>query len=648
MIDGKENEKGCENSRLKWFLSLLLYAPFFIMTKEATSHQFQAETKQVLDIVVNSLYKDKEIFVRELISNASDALEKLRRKQLTEKDMFDENLELEINVSTDDSANQITIQDFGIGMTQDELIENLGTIAHSGSKEFMEALKGDGEKNEALIGKFGVGFYSVFMVADKVQVYTRSWEKDGSGFCWESDGGGDYTIEEADGQRRGAKIVIQLKEDFSEFAKEDRIKDIIKKYSAFVQFPVSLNGEKVNTVDAIWMRSKKEVTDEEYEEFFKFQANEYEGPLMRMHFSADAPLEINSLLFVPKRNMEKMGMFRNENKVALHCRKVLIDAEPKGLFPEWLRFLKGVVDSSDLPLNVSRETMQDSELLRKLNQVLTKRFLRFLNEQSKKEEETYLEFWNEFGMLIKEGAATDFTYKEDLAKLLKFESTALDAGKLTGLDEYIDRMASDQEEILFLFGKSRESIESGPYLEALKARGREVLLLTEPVDEYVMQTLREYKEKKIISADSEELKLEKLDQENEGETLGKKEVKSLCKWLKETLKDKVSEVETGERLIDSPVCIVGSDGMGGASARRVMKMMQGPEGALPAPSVKLQINPGNAIIRGLSALREKEEQTAQLVAHQLLDNAMASANLLDDPREMIARSYQTLEKITSG
>ena len=618
------------------------------MTAKATSHQFQAETKQVLDIVVNSLYKDKEIFVRELISNASDALEKLRRKQLTEKEVFDENLELEINVSTDDSSKQITIQDFGIGMSQEELIENLGTIAHSGSKEFMEALKGDGEKNEALIGKFGVGFYSVFMVAEKVQVFTRSWKKDGTGFCWESDGGGDYSIEEAEGQRRGAKIVIQLKEDFSEFAKEDRIKDIIKKYSAFVQFPVSLNGEKVNTVDAIWMRSKKEISDEEYEEFYKFQANEYEGPLMRMHFSADAPLEINSLLFVPKRNMEKMGMFRNENKVALHCRKVLIDPEPKGLFPEWLRFLKGVVDSSDLPLNVSRETMQDSDLLRKLNQVLTKRFLRFLNEQSKKEEDTYIEFWNEFGMLIKEGAATDFTYKEDLAKLLKFESTALDAGKLTGLDDYVDRMAGDQEEILFLFGKSRESIESGPYLEALQARGWEVLLLTEPVDEYVMQTVREYKEKKIISADSEELKLEKLDQEKEGETLGKKEIKSLCDWLKKTLEDKVSEVETGERLIDSPVCIVGSDGMGGASSRRIMKMMQGPEGALPAPAVKLQINPGNSIIRGLSELKDKEEQTANLVAHQLLDNALASANLLDDPREMIARSYQTLEKITSG
>ena len=614
---------------------------------QSQKHEFQAETKQVLDIVVNSLYKDKEIFVRELISNASDALEKLRRTQLTEKEIVDDNLELEINLNTDDSANQLIIQDFGIGMTEEELIKNLGTIAHSGSKEFMEALKSDGEKNDALIGKFGVGFYSVFMVADKVQVYTRSWQTEAKGYCWESDGSGSYEIEEVDGQRRGTKIVIKLKEDFTDYAKEDRIKDIVKKYSAFVQFPVSVNGEKVNTIEAIWLRSKSEVTDEEYEEFYKFQGNDYEGPLMRMHFSADAPLEINALLFVPKRNMEKMGMMRNENKVALHCRKVLIDAEPKSLFPEWLRFLRGVVDSSDLPLNVSRETMQDSELLRKLNQVLTKRFIRFLNEQSNKQEETYLEFWNEFGPLIKEGVATDFTYKDDLAKLLRFESTALEPGKLTGLDAYVDRMASEQKEILFLFGKSRKSIEAGPYLEALRARSLEVLLLTEPVDEYVMQSVREYKEFKVISADSEDLKLDKLDQEPEGEALDKKSFKKLCKWLKDKLKDRLSDVEEGERLIDSPVCVVGSDAMGGASARRIMKMMQGPDDEMPAQTVKLQINPRHGIIRGLSGLIEKDEETALLVSNQLIDNALASANLLDDPREMIARSYQALEKITS-
>ncbi|MDC0647156.1 molecular chaperone HtpG, partial [Opitutales bacterium] len=593
------------------------------------------------------LYKDKEIFVRELISNASDALEKLRRTQLTEKDILDDNLELEINLSTDDSAKQLIIQDFGIGMTEEELVKNLGTIAHSGSKEFLNALQSEGEKNESLIGKFGVGFYSVFMVSDSVKAYTRTWQKEGEGLCWESDGSGGYSIDKTDGQRRGTKIVIQLKDEFEEFSKEDRIKDIVKKYSAFVQFPVSVNGEKVNTVDAIWLRSKSEIKDEEYEEFYKFQSNDYDSPLMRLHFSADAPLEINSLLFVPKRNMEKMGMFRSENKVALHCRKVLIDAEPKSLFPEWLRFLKGVVDSSDIPLNVSRETMQDSELLKKLGQVLTKRFLRFLNEQAKKEEDTFLEFWKEYGVLLKEGVATDFTYKDDLAKLLRFESTAAEDGKLTGLEAYIDRMAADQKDILFLYGKNRKAIESGPYLEALQARGYEVLLLTEPVDEYVMQSLREFKEKKIISADSDELKLEKLDQEPTGEALDEKAVKKLSKWIKQSLEDRVSEVETGERLINSPVCVVGEDGMGGASARRIMKMMQGPEGEMPASKVKFQINPNHAIIHGLFKLMEKDEPTALLVANQLLDNALASANLLDDPREMIARSYQTLEKLTT-
>ena len=614
---------------------------------QATTHEFKAETKQVLDIVVNSLYKDKEIFVRELISNASDALEKLRRTQLTEKDILDDNLELEINLSTDDSAKQLIIQDFGIGMTEEELVKNLGTIAHSGSKEFLNALQSEGEKNESLIGKFGVGFYSVFMVSDSVKAYTRTWQKEGEGLCWESDGSGGYSIDKTDGQRRGTKIVIQLKDEFEEFSKEDRIKDIVKKYSAFVQFPVSVNGEKVNTVDAIWLRSKSEIKDEEYEEFYKFQSNDYDSPLMRLHFSADAPLEINSLLFVPKRNMEKMGMFRSENKVALHCRKVLIDAEPKSLFPEWLRFLKGVVDSSDIPLNVSRETMQDSELLKKLGQVLTKRFLRFLNEQAKKEEDTFLEFWKEYGVLLKEGVATDFTYKDDLAKLLRFESTAAEDGKLTGLEAYIDRMAADQKDILFLYGKNRKAIESGPYLEALQARGYEVLLLTEPVDEYVMQSLREFKEKKIISADSDELKLDKLDQEPTGEALDEKAVKKLSKWIKQSLEDRVSEVETGERLINSPVCVVGEDGMGGASARRIMKMMQGPEGEMPASKVKFQINPNHAIIHGLFKLMEKDEPTALLVANQLLDNALASANLLDDPREMIARSYQALEKLTT-
>ena len=617
------------------------------MTEETKTHEFQAEVKQVLDIVVNSLYKEKEIFIRELISNASDALEKLRRTQITEKEIHDDNLELEINVTTDDEAGMLTIQDFGIGMTQEELVENLGTIAHSGSKRFLEAMKSDGEKNDALIGKFGVGFYSVFMVAEHVKVFTHSWKPDAQGQRWESSGSGNYTIDQVDGQRRGAKIVIKLKEDFKEFAKEDKVKDIIKKYSAFVQFPISVNGDKVNTVDALWMRSKSDIKDEEYDEFYKFQSNDFDSPHLRLHFSADAPLEIKAILFVPKKNMEKLGMWRTECKVALHCRKVLIDPEPKSLFPEWLRFLRGVVDSADLPLNVSRETMQDNALIHKLNSVLTKRFLKFLAETSQKEPDSYLEFWKEFGLLIKEGAATDFDHREAIAKLLRFESSILEPGELTGLEDYVTRMPKEQKEILFLFGRNREAIESGPYLEALKARNLEVLILTEPVDEYVMQSVREFDEKKLLSADSEDLKLEKLDAEPEGERISKKALKGLCKWMKETLGERVTDVEEGERLLDSPVCVVGGDAMGGPSARRVMKLMQGTDATMPPPSVKLQINPRHPIFKGLSELRESNAETAGLIANQLLDNALASADLLEDPREMISRNFQALEKLAT-
>ncbi|MGH7944941.1 MAG: molecular chaperone HtpG, partial [Opitutaceae bacterium] len=291
--------------------------------------EFQAEIKQLLDIVIHSLYTEKEIFVRELISNASDALEKLRHLMLTEKDVHDDNLPLEINVTTDDKAKTITIQDFGIGMTRDELVENLGTIAHSGSKAFLQALGEGSANNASLIGQFGVGFYSAFMVAKSVKVYTRSWKKDPPGHLWTSDGSGSYAIEESEGQRRGAKVVIELKDDCSEYSQEWRVKEILERYSAFVSFPITLNAKRINTVQALWLRGKNEIKDEEYIEFYKFQAHAIDEPRLRLHFSADAPLEINALLFVPKENTEKLGLSRLEPGVALYCRKVLIDQKPK-------------------------------------------------------------------------------------------------------------------------------------------------------------------------------------------------------------------------------------------------------------------------------------------------------------------------------
>ena len=609
-------------------------------------HEFQAEVKQLLDIVIHSLYTNKEIFVRELISNASDALEKQRHIGIAEKDIFDDQLDLEINITTDDTANTITIQDFGLGMNRSELVENLGTIAHSGSKQFLQALSEGSEAGFNLIGQFGVGFYSAFMVADEVKVYSRSWRKEEEGHVWKSDGSGSYTIEPVEGQRRGTKIVLTLREDQKSFAKADTIKRIIKEYSSFVQFPINVNGDRVNTQDAIWLKNRTEVKDEEYNEFYKFACKAFDEPMLRLHFNADAPLAINALLFTPSTNTEAMGFMRSECEVGLYCRKVLIDPEPKGLFPEWLRFLKGVVDSADLPLNISRETMQDSALVRKLNTVLTKRYLRELTAEAKKRPEKYEEFWNTFGGYLKEGVASDFAHQNALTKLLRFESSLTEAGKLTSLEDYISRMRDDQKEIYYLYSDSREAIEAGPYLEAFKARNLEVLFLYVPIDEYVMSRLGEFEGKRLLSADQDDIELESLTPEDSGEALSDKDADDLCGWLKNSLGDKVESVRRSDRLTDSPALASNADKFMTASMRRIMKSMN-QETPDMAAKVVLHINPRHPLIRNLAQLRNRNEDLAKLVAEQIMDNTLVAAGLMDDPKPMLNRVYRLLEKVSS-
>jgi TNF receptor-associated protein 1 len=604
--------------------------------------EFQAEIKQLLDIVIHSLYTEKEIFVRELVSNASDALEKLRHLQLTEKDVYDDQLTLEINVTTDDKAKTITIQDFGVGMSREELVENLGTIAHSGSKAFLKALGESGAKNTNLIGQFGVGFYSAFMVAKSVKVYTHSWRTGEAGQAWTSDGGGSYEVEESEGQRRGAKIVIELKDDCAEFSQEWRVKEILERYSAFVSFPINLNGKRINTVQALWLRNKNEIKEEEYTEFYKFQAHAYDEPRLRLHFSADAPLAINALLFVPKENTEKLGLSRLEPAVSLYCRKVLIDQKPKDILPEWLRFLKGVVDSEDLPLNISRETMQDKSLLDKLNKVITKRFLKFLEEEAKNRAEAYAEFYKEFGVFLKEGTALDFTHKDQLVKLLRFESSLTEKGKQTSLADYISRMQPDQKEIYYLVGPNRAAVESGPYLEGFKARNLEVLFCYEAVDEYVMNNVREFDGKKLAAADHADVKLADLPKP-EG-SLNDDDVKTLTKWLKDTLGERVAEVKSSDRLVDSPVLALNADKMMSPHMRRMMKAMN-KEGADSPLRVNLEINPRHAVIKRLFENQTAQPEKAKLVAEQLLDNALISAGLLDDATSMVARLNKLLEAV---
>ena len=608
----------------------------------AQKFEFQAEIKQLLDIVIHSLYTEKEIFVRELVSNASDALEKLRHLQLTEKEIHDDKLDLEINVTTDDKAKTITIQDFGIGMTRAELVENLGTIAHSGSKAFLKALGEGAQKNANLIGQFGVGFYSAFMVAKKVTVYTHAWKKDEPGHVWTSDGSGSYEIEEAEGQRRGAKIVIELKDDCAEFSQEWRIKEILNRYSAFISFPINVNGKRLNTVQAVWLRNKSEVKEEEYTEFYKFVAHAVDEPRLRLHFSADAPLAINALLFVPKENTEKLGLSRLEPAVSLYCRKVLIDAKPKDILPEWLRFLKGVVDSEDLPLNISRETMQDKALIEKLNKVITKRFLKFLDDEAKNRADGYAEFYQEFGVFLKEGAALDYTHKDQLVKLLRFESSLTEKGKTTSLADYVSRMGAEQKEIYYLMGPNRAAIEAGPYLEGFKARNLEVLFCYEPVDEYVMNNVREFDGKKLTAADHADVKLSDLPKP-EG-ALSEDDTKKLTAWLKETLGERVAEVKPSERLVDSPVLALNADKFMSPHMRRMMKAMNR-EGADSPLRVNLEINPRHAVIKRLFENHTANPERAKLVAEQLLDNALISAGLLDDATSMVARLNKLLESV---
>ncbi len=613
-------------------------------TTTPQTFEFQAEIKQLLDIVIHSLYTEKEIFIRELVSNASDALEKFRHVQLTEKEIFDDNLALEINLTTDDKAKTLTIQDFGIGMTRAELIENLGTIAHSGSKAFLKALSEGGQKNASLIGQFGVGFYSAFMAAKRVRVYSHSWRTGEPGHVWTSDGGGSYEIEEVEGQRRGVKIVVELKDECAEFSQEWKVKEILERYSAFVSHPITLNGKRINTVQALWLRSKNEIKDEEYTEFYKFQSHAYDEPRLRLHFSADAPLSINALLFVPKENPEKFGLSRAEPSVSLYCRKVLIDAKPKDLLPEWLRFLKGVVDSEDLPLNISRETMQDRALVEKLNKVITKRFLKFLSEEAKNRPDAYTGFYEQFGLFLKEGAALDFTHKDELVKLLRFESSLTEKGKTTSLADYVSRLGTEQTEIYYLIGSNRDALESGPYLEAFKARNLEVLFCYEPVDEYVMNNVREFEGKKFTAADQADVKLSDLPKPPTETALGEDDTKALVDWLKTTLGERVADVKASDRLVDSPALALNADKFMSPHMRRMMKAMN-KDGADAPVKVNLEINPRHALIGRLAAARTASPEKAVLVAEQILDNALISAGLLEDPTKMVARLYKLLAEV---
>ncbi len=615
----------------------------------AETKEFQAEVKKLLDIVIHSLYTEREIFLRELVSNAADALEKYRHQSLLEEETFDSHLPLEINIEVDDDKKTVTITDTGIGMDRGELEGNLGTIAHSGSKTFFTKLDDAAQKDVNLIGQFGVGFYAAFMAADKVTVQSRSYRMDDAGHQWESDGVGSFTISTCPGIRRGTKIILELKDDAHEFAADTRIKSIIKRYSSFVSFPIKVAGEEINTVQALWARSKSEIKDEEYADFYKFVGNAVDEPLLRLHFSADAPLAIKALLFAPDSNIEKMGFGRTDPGVSLYCQRVLIDQHSKTILPEWLRFLKGVIDSEDLPLNISRQALQDNALVAKINKVVTSRFLKQLGETAKKEPETYEKFWDEFGAFLKEGVVSDFTHRDALGKLLRFESSASEPGKLISLAEYVERMGEEQKEIYYINGTSRDDIEAGPYIEAFRKRDLEIIYTVDPIDDFVFSHLAMFDEKQLVSADRGDLKLPG-DKDEESEEEKSEEVKAeekategLTAWMKEVLGDKVKEVLESKRLEDSPAIIVNPDAFMTSSMERLMRSSG--QGGQQFGAKNLEINSHHALLQGLAELKKNDEPFAKSVVEQIYDNAMIQAGLMVEPRSMVERSYEILARV---
>ena len=606
---------------------------------KAEKHSFQAEIQQLLDLVIHSLYTDREIFIRELISNSADACEKLRYLQNAGQKIHDPESAPIIQIQTDESAGTITLTDTGIGMSQSELVENLGTIAHSGTKAFLKQMAEEKKKDASLIGQFGVGFYSAFMVAQKVTVTSRAADTEAKACRWSSTGGGGYELEEVEYAGRGTQITLELKEDAKTFAKETELERIVKRYSSFVPVPIELNGRRLNTIQALWTRNRSEIKEEEYNEFYQYVGHDHQAPLLRLHFTADAPLAIQSLLFVPPTNLETMGLGRVDSDVNLYCKKVLIEAKAKHLFPEWLRFLKGVVDSEDLPLNISRETMQDSALMQKLNKVLTSRFLKFLDETSEKDAELYQKFYDEYARFLKEGIITDYTHRDPLGKLLRFASSTLEAGKQTSLAEYIKRMPADQTEIYCLLASNRESALASPNYEVFAARKLEVLFLYEAVDEFVVENLSSFDGKGLKLAEKANLDLT----DKPASVLTDDQAEGLSKWLKESLGEKVNEVRISKRLVGSPAIALDSDQFMTASMRKLLRNSRRNERSVG--QCDFEINPAHRLVEQLETLRHKDSALASKVAEQMYDTARVAAGLLDDPREMLKRSNDLLTEL---
>jgi len=615
---------------------------------QPVEHEFQAETRMLLDIVAKSLYSEKEVFIRELISNASDAIEKFRYLSMTGETLDQAEREPIITITTDKVSNTLIIQDNGIGMTQEELISNLGTIARSGSKSFMQSVK-ESKDIEAkdIIGQFGVGFYSAFMVANNIEVYSRSSQPGSQGFLWQSDGSGKYTIQEVDNADIGTKIIVHLKPEDMEFADETLVRDVIKKYSNFVGSAVNLNGAVTNSLKPVWLMDPKEVTEDMHDEFYRYVSNAFDKPRFKLHYRTDAPMDIRALLYIPE---SRPGMFETsrdaEVGVSLYCRKVLIKSRAENLLPKWLRFIKGVVDSEDIPLNLSRELLQDSSLIRKLRTVLTNRILRYLQERSRKEHNSFMEFYKDYSFFLKEGivTSTEKLEKEEIGKLLRFECSSLPSGETLSLPEYCHQMKAGQRDIFYLSAPSRQLAESSPYYESLRKRNLDVLFCYESYDELVLMQMQEFDKKKLTSVEKEM----RQDSDEIVDTEGSMPVgdqSELSDWMKLTLGQKVAKVRTTGKLETHP-CAVTVEEM--AAARHFIKT-QGQnfseEQRYTILQPQFEINPSHPLIKKIAELKQNNPQLAMALTEQLFGNAMVSAGLVEDPRSMLSNINNLIEML---
>jgi len=602
--------------------------------------EFQSEIKQLLDILVYSLYKNKDVFVRELISNAVDALNKMQFERLTESEAQDKNRELRIDISFNSAQNKLIIEDTGVGMTRDELINNIGTIAHSGTADFLKKLSQSKDQDQVdLIGKFGIGFYSVFMAAEEVRIITKSYQKGSPAYLWISPGGTDYTIEETVKKKQGTRIEAVLKKEEKKFLEKDTIKQIISRYSKFVPFPIYIEGEKIEVAQAVWTQPKSSLSEKDYFDFYKFFDNTAEEPETYLHLSSDAPVQFNAILFIPRFSLENFGLIKAEPGVDLYSRKILIQKGSRDILPDYLRFIRGVVDSEDIPLNISRESIQNNIRIDKIRKHIIKKILQHLESIKKRNRSKYLKIWEKFSRNLKEGVAVDFENKKKLARLLLFHSSLEDNFGYTDLSAYIRRMKPDQKEIYTLSGLDLEAIDRDPALEAFKKKDWEVLYLDDPLDEFVIEHLGEFEGKTFKTAAAAEIELEK--ERAPSKSADAESVNKFTAYLKKLYRDQVLDVRVSKRLVDSPAILVQPQGGPSVQMEKILKMANK---EYSFSKKVMEINPESPLIREMIRIYKQnpESETLRNLSLQLLDNMLLREGVIEKVDTVVPRIQEIM------